>query len=106
MCAERAGMENPTLLRAQADLVELAPAALLVRDLDTGAIVFWNRGAEELYGWPRAEALGRVSHELLQTEFRRPLVEIEAELEEHGHWEGDLVHTTRDGRRLLISSRW
>jgi PAS domain S-box-containing protein len=104
--AHQAKIDDPRVLRALADLIELAPAAILVRDLERGAILFWNRAAEELYGWPRAEALGQVSHELLRTEFPRPLAEIEAEIQERGRWEGQLVHTTRDGRRLLINSRW
>jgi PAS domain S-box-containing protein len=90
----------------QADLVELAPAAIFVRDVETGAIRSWNRGAEELYGWPRTEAVGHVSHQLLQTEFPRARSEIEAEVEQHGRWEGQLAHTTRDGRRVLVNSRW
>jgi len=90
----------------EADLVELAPVAIFVRAVETGAISFWNRAAEKLYGWPRAEAVGRVSHELLHTEFPRPLADIEAELEQRGGWEGELVQTTRDGHRVLVKSRW
>src|SRR5919199_6687010 len=93
-------------LRAQAQLLELVPEAILVREVGTAAIVYWNRGAEELYGWPRTEALGRVSHDLLRTEFPCPLGDIEAALAEHGRWEGELRQTTRDGRRLQVVSRW
>jgi len=99
------GHDDQTL-RAQAALIELAPDAILVREIDTGAILFWNHGAEEMYGWLSDEALGRVSHELLQTVFPRPLEEIEAELVQRGRWEGELVHSTRDGRRLVVASRW
>jgi PAS domain S-box-containing protein len=93
-------------LRAQAQLIELAAAAVLVRELGTGVILFWNRGAEEVYGWTRAEALGRVSHELLKTEFPQPLAHIEAGLSQHGQWAGELGHTTRDGRHIVVASRW
>src|SRR5437867_2797039 len=99
-------VEDARTLRSRAELVELAPAAIVVRGIGSGAIVYWNRGAEEMYGWARAEALGRVSHELLRTEFPRPLAEVEAELDAHGRWEGELIHITRDGRRLLVFSRW
>jgi PAS domain-containing protein len=78
--------EDWRALRSQAQLVELAPEAILVREVGTGTILFWNHGAEELYGWTRAEALGQVSHELLRTEFPRPLEAIERELAEHGRW--------------------
>ena len=89
----------------QAALLDLAPDAILVRTLD-GQIVFWNHGAEALYGWSRAEATGRIVPDLLRTQFPRPWPEIRAELLEHGHWEGELVHTRRDGSSIIVSSRW
>src|SRR5882672_10017657 len=61
---------------SQAALLELAHDAIFVRDNDA-RITYWNRGAEQTYGYARAEALGRVSHELLQTEFPFPLADIE-----------------------------
>ena len=72
----------------------------------TGIINFWNHGAERLYGWREEEAIGRVSHELLQTQFPKPLEEIESELARNGRWEGDLVHFTRDGSQVTVHSRW
>ncbi len=43
----------------------------------TSVITFWNRGAEALYGWEQSEAVGKISHELLQTVFPAPIEEIE-----------------------------
>jgi PAS domain S-box-containing protein len=71
-----------------------------------GTINFWNRCAEELYGWRQEEAVGRVSHDLLQTQFPKPLSEIEFELLANGKWEGQLVHATRDGSLVVVKSRW
>jgi PAS domain S-box-containing protein len=71
-----------------------------------GTINFWNRCAEELYGWKQEEAVGRTSHDLLQTQFPKPLSEIESELLANGKWEGQLVHATRDGSRVVVKSRW
>src|SRR6266567_182576 len=102
----RSPSHDERALRAQAELIQLAPNAILVREIGSGAIQFWNRGAEEIYGWPAQEALGQVSHHLLQTVFPRPIGEIESELARHGRWEGLLVHTARDGRRLVVASRW
>jgi PAS domain S-box-containing protein len=97
-------VEN-TLLQSQSQLIDIAYAAMLVRGPD-GRILFWNREAELLYGWTRAEALGRISHELLSTEFPRPLGEIEAVVYAAGRWQGQLVHTRRDGQQIFVLSRW
>ena len=69
-------------------------------------VTFWNRAAEELYGWTEAEAVGKVSHELVQTIFPAPLEKITENLSRTGRWEGDLVHTSRNGRQVTVASRW
>jgi PAS domain S-box-containing protein len=91
--------------REQAELLELTHDAIFVRSLER-QIGFWNRAAERLYGWKREEAQGKISHDLLQTVFPRPLAEIEAEVFEKGTWEGELIHTCRDGSKRIVSSRW
>ena len=68
-------------------------------------ITYWNRGAETLYGWTRDEALGKVTDDLLQTIFPAPPRAITATLTRDGHWEGELVHTRRDGGRVVVASR-
>jgi PAS domain S-box-containing protein len=92
-------------LREQASLLDLTHDTIFVRGIDD-VITYWNRGAAELYGWTREEALGKVSHQLMQTTFPAPLGDINAELFRTGRWEGELVHTTRDGTRVTVSSRW
>ena len=69
-------------------------------------ITYWNRGAEELYGWQRAEAVGRVGSELRKTAVPLPLDQIKAELLRVGRWEGELVNNKRDGTPVLVTSRW
>ena len=93
------------MLRQQTALLELAHDAVVVRNFQ-GSIEFWNKGAEELYGWRKDEALGKHVYELLHTEFPRSLREIEAELIKTGRWEGELVHGTKDGERKIVNSRW
>jgi two-component system, LuxR family, sensor kinase FixL len=102
--AEEVLQKQTVELRDQAQLLELAHDAILVRDL-ASQIFFWNRGAEKMYGWTREEAKGEVTHKFLQTEFPRSFEETEAELRGEGYWEGELVHTTRDGSRLVVASR-
>ncbi len=92
-------------LREQAALLDLTHDAVMVRDMD-GKIAYWNRGAEQLYGWSGTEALGRSSHDLLHTIFPGSRTAIEAELLETGRWEGDIIHSTRDGRQVVVASRW
>jgi PAS domain S-box-containing protein len=92
-------------LRGQAALLDLARDAILVRDVHTDAIRYWNRGAETLYGWALEEALGQRAQTLLRTEFPEPLEQIREELVRTGIWEGELVHTTRSGRRVVVASR-
>jgi PAS domain S-box-containing protein len=91
-------------LAEKARLLDLSSDAIMVRD-QGGRILYWNHGAEELYGWSREEALGKVSHVLLQTEFSTPIAQITTELHCDNHWTGELVHTKRDGQRITVLVR-
>jgi PAS domain S-box-containing protein len=103
---EEALGESAATLRAQAELLDLAHDAIFVRDVKARTIVYWNRAAEELYGFRRDEAVGRVSHDFLSTRFPQPLGEIEDAMLRAGQWEGELVQRTRDGRDVIVESRW
>ena len=93
------------ILRERADLLDLTHDTVFVRDANN-VITFWNRGAERLYGWTREEAVGQVSHHLMQTTFPAPLEKIMAELNSTGRWEGELIHARRDGTQVVVASRW
>jgi PAS domain S-box-containing protein len=92
-------------LRGQAELLDLTHDTVFVRDAKD-VITYWNRGAVELYGWTQADALGRVAHDLLQTVFPAPFEDTMTELTCAGRWEGELVHTRRDGTTVVVASRW
>ena len=92
-------------LREQAGLLDLTHDTVFVRDIND-VITYWNRGAEELYGWKKGEAVGKTSHQLLQTIFPKPFAEITAELFRTGRWEGELTHTKKDGTQAIVASRW
>ena len=92
-------------LEGQAELLDLAHDMIFVHDME-GKITFWNRGAERAYGWSREEAMGKLSHQLLQTEYCEPLIRATAKIIKESRWEGELLHTTRDGRTITVASRW
>jgi PAS domain S-box-containing protein len=91
-------------LREQAQLLELAQEAIIVRDLDS-RVVFWNRGAEETYGWPREQAMGQVTHTLLKTRYPSSRKEVDQDLFQTGKWYGELVHSRADGEEIVVASR-
>ena len=92
-------------LRQRADLLDLTHDTIFARDMND-VITYWNRGAEELYGWKKEEAIGKISHELTQTVFPAPLEEINETLLRSDRWEGELIHTKRDGSKVVVASRW
>ena len=101
--AERQRVEET--LRQRADLLDLTHDTIFARDMND-VITYWNRGAEELYGWKTEEAIGKVTHQLTRTIFPEPLEEINKRLLNTGRWEGELIHTKRDGAQVVVASRW
>jgi len=97
--------QQAAALAAQAAPLDLTQDAIIVRDM-RGRILFWSRGAEVLYGWPRKEALGRDVQELLRAECSEPSVNIEATLLRTGQWGGEVAQYARDGARVVVASRW
>jgi PAS domain S-box-containing protein len=91
-------------LRRQANLLEQTHDAIIVWEFPR-TIVFWNRSAEQLYGFSREDAIGHDCHELLRAEHPLPRLVLEATLEREGEWTGELTHTARDGRTILVESR-
>jgi PAS domain S-box-containing protein len=100
--AEAATRQAHERLLEQAALLELAP--VLVRDMES-RIIHWSNGAERLYGFSKAEALGRVSHELFQTEFAEGKANVDEGLRRDYRWEGELVYRKRDGKQLVVASQ-
>ena len=87
-----------------ADLLDQAQEPILAWELG-GGIVYWNRAAAVLYGFSREEAIGKRSHDLLKTILPLPVKEWEALVEQSGCWEGELTHTTKAGRVIVVESR-
>jgi PAS domain S-box-containing protein len=89
----------------RASLLNLTHDTIFVRDM-SDVITYWNRGAQELYGWPAEEAIGKNSQQLLQTVFPVPVDDIRAELLRTDRWEGELKKARADGTQVVVASRW
>ena len=89
----------------QATLLDVATDAIMVRDLDN-QILFWNQGAENLYGWTKTEALNRNANELLYPELFTELTEIQQVVREKGKWQGELKQKTKASKDIVVQSRW
>lgn len=92
-------------IKVLSELLNLANEAIIIHDIQ-GKILFWNEGAAKMYGWTREEAIGKICHKLLQTQFNGYLNEIYGHIMDDGYWKGELVQTTRDGSQLIVDSRW
>jgi PAS domain S-box-containing protein len=91
-------------LFAQAALLDKARDAILVRGFD-GIIQYWNQGAERLYGWSAAEAVGRDLRSMLYRDLAT-FEEGQQQLRETGQWSGELIQYSRAGRRIVLESSW
>lgn len=104
LTAEAIVRENEEGARRQAALIELSYEPIFVWNLG-GGIVEWNKGCEQLYGYAREEAITCVSHQLLNTEHPLSPDTYRQTLLRDGYWSGELRHTTRDGRQVVVESR-
>jgi two-component system CheB/CheR fusion protein len=107
-----AGVKRATQARERRQARELAELAeltdlgyLLIRD-EQDRITRWSEGCARLYGFTAEQAVGRVSHELLKTQFPQPLEEIQAALRRNGRWEGELVQRRADDRAVVVATLW
>lgn len=103
--SDRQKQQAEAKVREQAALLDVATDAIMVRRLDN-QLLFWNRGAEKLYGWTEEEALTTDANQLL---YRQPLTkldEIQQTAIERGEWQGELNQVTKTGETIIVESRW
>ncbi|MDF5738756.1 MULTISPECIES: PAS domain S-box protein [unclassified Nostoc] len=93
--------ENQRLL----DMLNHSSDAIIVRDM-TDRILYWNQGAQTLYGWTREEVKDQYIHAFIKKTFPKPKQAIMADLLEQGNWEGEVQHLTHDGKLIIVESRW
>ncbi len=92
-------------LRLRAELLDLAHDAVIVLEPDEGRVTFWNREAQEIYGYSAREGHGRVARELLATDFPESAEAVANTLARDGRWEGELRQTRKDGEQITVASR-
>ena len=80
-------------------------APVVIRSMG-GKIEFWTEGMAGIYGFTAEEAQGRLIQELLKTEFPQSGDLLHAQLRETGNWSGELIHCSKDGKRLAVACRW
>jgi hypothetical protein len=101
--AERRQSEQ--VIREQAALLNISTDAILVRDLQH-RILFWNKGAEHLYGWTTDEAIGTSANEILYKEISPQLKQALKTVMTEGKWQGELYKVRKDGKEVIVESRW
>jgi len=92
-----------SLLRRQAQMLDMAPVAVVATEFDTGIVIYWNHGAEKMYGWTKGEAKGKLLSSLINTD-KSVDANIYSSLKSVGFWDGELHVNTRDGQMLTILS--
>src|SRR3954465_6377532 len=92
-------------IREQAALLDNAQDAILVRDLEE-RILFWNKSAEQMYGWVAAAAIGKKADRLIYKELTPEMIEARRIVLERGEWRGEMHQVRKDGREIIVDSRW
>lgn len=92
-------------IKEQAALIDIASDAIFVRDLNK-RILFWNAGAERLYGWTAADVLGQDADTLFEKEDPEQLAIGQQTVLSEGTWQGELTQQTQPGREIIVASRW
>lgn len=95
--------EQNCKLKRQADLLNLSKEAIFVRDLK-GSIIYWNKGAEEIYGYSNKEVIGHISDDLLKTSYLEKFGANKLIILKDGIWSGEVEHTRKDGTKLIIET--
>ncbi|HEY9614452.1 PAS domain S-box protein [Allocoleopsis sp.] len=92
-------------IRCQAALLDITTDAILVRNLQD-KILFWNQGASKLYGWQAEEVFGKKAQHLLNEEKTPQLAAVLSTVAMKGNWQSELHQVTKDGKKILVESRW
>jgi PAS domain S-box-containing protein len=106
--SERQKQQADLKIHQQAALLNVATDAIMVRELDD-KILFWNQGAEKLYGWTKQETLNKQANEFFYRKSeatKAKLDDIHQKIREKGKWQGELTQITKAGQKIIVESRW
>jgi PAS domain S-box-containing protein len=92
-------------IKEQAALIDITSDAIIVRDLNS-QILFWNRGAEQIFGWTATEAIGKKANEFLYKSISPQLESTVSTVVDRNFWHGELNKIGKSGRELIVESRW
>jgi PAS domain S-box-containing protein len=92
-------------IHEQAALLDVTTDAIFVRDLEC-RVLYWNSGAERMYGWQAAEVLSKDCCEFLYKEISPSVEEALKTVVEQGEWQGELNKITKSGQEIIVSTRW
>ncbi|HEX2494348.1 MAG TPA: PAS domain-containing protein [Steroidobacter sp.] len=87
------------------DILDLTYDAIIIWEMDGQGVVYWNNAAEQIYGYSPAEVLGQTTHALLKTQLEGGVDKLETTVARYGVWAGELRHTTKSGRQIVVQSR-
>ncbi|MGL5874122.1 MAG: PAS domain-containing hybrid sensor histidine kinase/response regulator [Xenococcaceae cyanobacterium] len=92
-------------IHQQAALLDIATDAIIVRDIND-KILYWNQGAEKVYGWEKEEVSGKNAAQFLDRTNFAELAKIQEEILEIGSWQGSLDRVNKYGENIIVESRW
>ncbi len=92
-------------IRRQAALLDISQDAIIVRNMD-GTVMFWNKGAEKLYGWETKEVNGKNYHEFFNETGTCDETRMGRLIKDLVEWQGEITQFTKSGSRLVVDSRW
>ncbi|MBG6075567.1 PAS domain S-box protein [Polaromonas sp. CG_9.11] len=102
--SEAAERKTAARLHEQASLIDLAPGAIVVRNLDL-SIRLWSKGAERLYGWPAEQVLGKTMQTLMYRDPQVLTAAIEQIKAAEGYWTGEVAQVACDGSPVYVEMR-
>nr|MDZ8009089.1 CHASE3 domain-containing protein [Nostoc sp. DedSLP05]MDZ8101910.1 CHASE3 domain-containing protein [Nostoc sp. DedSLP01] len=86
-------------------MLDIVKDAIIERNIDN-QILFWNQGAQNLYGWKVEEAVGKNILQLLYQENSPQLEDAYLSAIDTGEWQGELHQLTKEGKEIIVASRW